>query len=125
VASLDTDNFCLLFYLCKNFDRTIRAALCKIRCSAHILLIETGGYTNQPKNMRLCTLCSSSEVEDEFNFVLKCDCFVDLRVKKIKNRRPSSVKLIQLLSSQNVKQLRNLCIFLKCAFKRRDLVIFS
>jgi hypothetical protein len=69
-----TDNVCLQFYLCNNFDRTIRAALCKIRCSAHILLIETGRYTNQPRNMRLCTVCSSSEVEDEFNFLLKCDC---------------------------------------------------
>jgi hypothetical protein len=56
----------------------------EIRRSTHRLFIETGRHTNLPRNMRLCTLCSSLVVEDEFYFVLKCDCLAGLCVKYLK-----------------------------------------
>jgi hypothetical protein len=73
--------------------------------------------------MRICTYCNTNDVDDEFHFVLKCNFVSDLRIKYVKKYyyiKPSSFKLIQLLSTQNVKQLRNLGKFLKQAFVRRS-----
>jgi hypothetical protein len=80
--------------------------------------------SNIPRNMRICTYCNKTDVDDEFHFVLTCNFVSDLRIKYVKQYyyiKPSSFKLIQLLSTQNVKQLRNLGMFLKQAFVRRSL----
>jgi hypothetical protein len=78
--------------------------------------IETGRYTNTPKNIRICTYCNTTDFDDEFHFVLKCNFVSDLRIKYVKKYyyiKPSSFKLIQLLSTQNVKELHNLGMFFK------------
>jgi hypothetical protein len=57
------------------------------------------------------------DVEDEFHFILKCPKYQEicsLYIKKYHFGRPSVFKLIQILSVQNLKELRNLrkCLFL-------------
>ena len=49
----------------------------KLRISSHNLHIETGRY-NRPKtapNDRICALCNSGDIEDEFHFMLKCTLY--------------------------------------------------
>ena len=55
------------------------AMLSKLRISAHKLAIEGGRYLNIPKHERICTVCYSSEVEDEEHFLLTCRLYKPLR----------------------------------------------
>jgi hypothetical protein len=47
-------------------NRCDRAAICKIRISAHPLMIEGGRHLNIPRTERYCLLCKSNQIEDEF-----------------------------------------------------------
>ena len=66
-----------------NFDE--RAALTQIRISAHDLKIETGRYSNQPRENRICQWCELSMnkivVETEKHFILECDLYTEFRRK--------------------------------------------
>ena len=104
-----TDNFTLQYYLTKNISMEKRKNISRIRLSAHPLKVEKGRYQNIPKKERVCTHCNV--IEDEYHFILTCPLYSDLRNKFIKKYywfKPSTYKLIQLLSSNNVRELRNL-----------------
>ena len=70
-----------LVYLQKSLNPTYRKYLSKFRLSAHSLNIEKGRYNNTNRRDRICTLCNSSDIEDEFHFILKCPIYNDLRVR--------------------------------------------
>lgn len=71
-----------------------------------------------------CILCTS-EIEDEYHFfLLKCPFYCNLKEKFLKKFyyiKPYVFKLIQLLSTQNVKDLCNLGKYFKNAFVIRKL----
>jgi len=67
-------------YLYLKNDRA-RKALSKIRTSSHSLEIERGRHS-KPKtdrNLRICKLCNSNQVEDEYHFIMQCSLYNDLR----------------------------------------------
>jgi hypothetical protein len=45
-----------------------RAAISKIRTSAHLLMIERGRHNNIPTSERFCTVCKSGKIENEEHF---------------------------------------------------------
>ena len=49
-----------------------RFAISRLRISAHMLPVETGRYNNIPKEQRLCQLCNSGLIGDEFHSVIRC-----------------------------------------------------
>lgn len=100
--------------------------LCKFRVQAHSLNIETGRYCKTPLSQRVCALCDTGSIEDEFHFILTCPAFSELRqrfIKKYYYRRTSVFKLVQILSIQNTKTLSNLGKFLYHATERRTLLL--
>ena len=56
----------------------IRKVISQFRVSNHKLQIERGRYENIPRDQRICKLCDSGEIEDEFNFTFKCQKFVKI-----------------------------------------------
>ena len=93
----------------------------KYRLTAHKLSIETGRYYNAPRENRICPLCLTDE-EDEYHFIFICPFYIDLRKLYIKQyfwKRPSVYKLIQLFTSENVKELNGLGLYLHKAEKLR------
>ena len=95
----------------------------RIRLSSHNLFIETGRYTDIVRNERKCILCNLNALEDEFHFALQCTKYNDLRTTYIKKyywSRPSTFKLVQLLSVENRKELCNLGKFNHFACKARN-----
>ena len=56
-------------------NRCDRAAICKIRISAHPLMIERRRHLNIPRTERYCLLCKSNQIEDEKHFLLHCKKF--------------------------------------------------
>ena len=116
------DHFTLQSYLTKRIPMQYKKLICKLRVSSHCLLIETGRYKNIPLERRVCPLCTLA-VEDEFHFFFECPYYSHLRTKFLKKYyyiRPSVFKLIQLLSTQNVKELCNLGKFIKESIELRN-----
>jgi len=119
------DNFEMAFYLRKLLNPKHRHALSKLRLSSHPLLIEQGRHHRPQiqRQNRLCSLCNTRDIEDEFHFVLKCSVYHELRTQYIPRYyqcRPSMVKFIGLLNSTNVGRLRNLSIYVTKALKQRQ-----
>ena len=56
-----------------------RSALCKIRISAHPLMIERGRHLKILSNERFCPVCKTNQIEDEQHFLLHCDGFASQR----------------------------------------------
>ena len=58
---------------------TIRRTFTQFRISNHKLQIEFGRYQNIPREERICKLCNSGEIEDEFHFSLVCHQYSEIR----------------------------------------------
>ena len=121
------DRISLQHYLKKCIPKTYVKYITMLRLSSHSLSIETGRYQGINTVNGLCQFCKS-DVEDEFHFVLKCpvyDCFRKLYIKKYYRTHPSVFKLVQLLCTENFKDLCNLGIFLMKSFNLRQNIIMS
>ena len=117
------DSFCMQFYLLKPIDDVYKKYVTRFRVSSHCLNIEHGRYRNELRENRLCTLCNLNDIEDEFHFILKCPFYSNLRhtyIKPYYYRNPSVFKLVQLMSVQNVRELRNLGKYLLLACKLKN-----
>lgn len=120
------DNLTLQQYLCKYIPKRNRIALTRLRLSAHALYIETGRYRNIVRNERICRICNSEDIEDEYHFLFICPFYQVLREKRIKLyywKKPSVFKLIQLLSTTNVKELTMLSKYIYDATQLRNSMI--
>ena len=53
-----------------------RFTFCRFSTSNHRLPIEVGRWTNVERHNRLCQLCQSCKIGDEFHYVLQCPNFV-------------------------------------------------
>ncbi len=62
-------------------DHKLRKTLTKYRLSDHCLAIERGRHRQrwQPREQRLCSLCSQKELETEEHFLLHCDYYHHIR----------------------------------------------
>lgn len=92
-----------------------RAAICKIRISAHPLYIEQLRYKKKddeiiPKNERFCPLCKSGQIEDENHFILDCDIYKNQRDSfnnKILNITLDNINFSRYNKDNKVKFLLN------------------
>ncbi len=62
-------------------DHKLRKIVTKYRLSDHCLAIERGRHRQrwQPREQRLCSLCSQKELETEEHFLLHCDYYHNIR----------------------------------------------
>ena len=49
--------------------------LCKFRTTNHILPIELVRWQNIERNNRICLLCDTNDIGDEFHYILQCRYF--------------------------------------------------
>ena len=84
-ADIDTGSKTLNYRLFKNKfefknyfnildDRDI-FTFCHFRLNNHKLPIEYGRWNNIPREPRICNLCNTADLGDEFHYLLKCDYF--------------------------------------------------
>lgn len=65
-------------------------------------------------------MCNKNAIGDEYHFTLECDEYNNLRCKYIESyyfKRPSTFKLVQILSVRNNKEVNNLGKYLYSAQK--------
>ena len=80
---------------------------------------------NIDRNYRKCTLCNMNEIEDD-HFILQCPVYETIRkqyIKKYYYRKSKVYKLLQLLNTENIKELRGLENVLIVANNIRDILI--
>lgn len=121
-------NFGYESYLDIILSRKLRIAFTKLRLSAHNLRIETGRYGRNriDQNERLCLLCNTNNVEDEFHFMFKCEVYSTLRKKYIKrlySNRPSMFKLLQIFQCDNSLELVNFSKYIHEALSLRNSLV--
>ena len=110
--------------------KKFRESLTQLRLSSHQLRIETGrhGQRRTDRNERKCQICNSSDLEDEYHFVLICPAYVDLRQKYIPvyyRHRPSVYKFTQLMKTFKPRLIQNLALYVYYAFELRKSIIKS
>jgi hypothetical protein len=99
-----------------------RRALSRLRCSSHPLMIESGRINNIEINDRICPLCDSGEIEDEFHFVLICSFYDVLRLN-LPNRYtvwPNRFKFNLLMRSDQTDIVKSLAFYVYNAFLKRE-----
>ena len=97
--------------------------LAKLRLSSHKLNIEIGRHNKIDRQDRKCIRCNSNDIEDEFHFVLVCPDYINLRnayIPKYYSNRPSVLKFIELVQTNNISLLIKLSIYCIKAFALRN-----
>lgn len=108
------ENFALENYMLK-LPYACRKIMCLFRTRNHHLPIETGRWSNTDISERKCNLCNISP-GDEFHYLMNCKSLASERKRYIKAyyfRQPNIIKFKQLMNVRNLKQLKNLCKFIK------------
>ena len=116
-------DFKLETYLDVIQDNKFKIALSRFRLSSHNLEIERGRYTNVSRADRICRMCNSGFVENEYHFLLVCPVFRHFRRQYMKPyfcSWPSLNKFDNLMSSNNKKEILNLEKFIYFANKQRN-----
>ena len=125
-STVDNSSKCLVYRMYKTeycfedyldiLPCNLGKALCKFRTMNHSLPIEKGRYFNIDRNERLCTLCDTNVIGDEFHYLFECDYFNADRKKYIPKyyyTHPSSFKLNSLMNCKNKSKLVKLALFCK------------
>ncbi len=102
-------------------EGNLRIPLTKFRCSNNYLPIVTGRYDNTPRQERLCLMCDSQEVGDEFHYLFKCSFFDNDRRIYIDNHYltcPNVLDMKQLLNSNDKDVLEKLSRFVSLIMKQ-------
>ncbi|XP_061167256.1 uncharacterized protein LOC133176104 [Saccostrea echinata] len=87
----------------------LQKILIKFRTSNHHLPIETGRWSNIPLDERVCKLCNTGQIADEFHFILECKTLNSIRKNLLHPRfckTPNTLKFSEIMSTTNLKTLK-------------------
>ena len=108
-----------------SYIRILPLKLCKVflafRTRNHRLSVETGSWRSIKHKERMCHFCNQ-DIGDEFHTIMSCQKFKDERIKFLKPyyyRHPNVLKFSSLMNTTNIKQLTQLCYFIKIINKTR------
>ena len=115
-------NTCAMYRIIKNKfgfesyllnDYKCRITLCKLRLGNHKLPIVKGRFYNTNREERICNLCASNSIGDEFHYLFECCYFSEERSKYLKKyfiKHPNTYKMFELFN--NKKYLIKLSTFI-------------
>ena len=81
----------------------------------HKLPVERGRYTDLPRHLRYCEMCTGQVVGDEMHFALECKGLACLRKQYLNPyfcKHPNVIKFRQLFQEENCKLLCKLIDFI-------------
>lgn len=91
-------------------------SMLRFRTGNHKLPVEVGRWNDIELTDRKCQLCQTSNIGDEFHYILECPFFRSERQNLIDPcyyRRPNTLKFKQLLATENESTLVRLAKFMK------------
>ena len=104
----------------------VKYFLVKLRLSSHKLNKEIGRHNTIDRQDIKCIICNLNDIEDEFHIVLICPDYINLRnayIPKYYSHRPSVLKFIELVQTQNTSLLIKLSIYCIKAFTLRNVYV--
>ena len=95
-------------YVDSLINLTDRSMICRLKISAHQLMIEKGRHLNLPTEERICPICNVF-IEDEFHFLFDCSCYKSQRdtfnnkiIRVYKNfNNLNNIKKVNILFNNN------------------------
>ncbi len=78
LASIKTE-FGVEPFVTMNISRYERSILAQLRYGILQIRLETGRYSNEKREDRLCKICNGGVVEDQCHFVLHCPAYIEKR----------------------------------------------
>ena len=106
-------------YLPRKFIANLRCASIDIECNQ-------GRKHNIPYDQRICTVCNTLQIGDEYHFVLICPLLTELRIKYLPAyyyNYPTQIKLNTLLSSTSKHTITSLALYIMNAIELRKLFL--
>jgi len=94
----------------------LRIKYTKFRCRNHKLPVEAGVFAGLERSKRVCTICDSQEIGDEFHYIINCNFFSKERkllIDKYFYTHPSTEKFGKLLQSHDQSKLVKMSKFVK------------
>ena len=91
----------------KHLDLKDRINLCKFRCGNSYIPIISGRFYGVDFEDRICSLCNSREIGDEYHYVMKCTFFKNERQKFIDStywKNPNCIKFGSLFLCKDTKK---------------------
>ena len=107
-------------------EKKYRSALSQFRLSSHDLEIERGRYANVDRDDRICLLCNSNQIENEYHFLFTCPFYRDLRktyLKRYYYQWPTLNILDNLMSTTSRTIVINLAKSVYFASRQRKQII--
>ena len=95
---------------------SLAKVMCKFRCSDHKLPIEQGRFFGIDRNQRVCTLCNSNQLGDEYHYIFQCNFFAADRHRYLPTfcrQAVNTYKYACLMNSVDPNVLMKLALFLK------------
>lgn len=102
-------------------DRKYSIPISKFRSNNHKLPIVTGRYNGILIEKRICDLCDSEEIADEYHYLLKCPYFHAERIKFIDSNyinHPNILSMKKIMNSVHVNTLLNLSKFVSIIMEK-------
>ena len=111
-------------YVKCTFSRADRSILAKFRCGILQLHIETGRFNNTKLEDRVCSMCETNNIEDEFHFLCICPYYSSERLKLYNKVMHGNPVFEQLDDREKFNLLMNKCNmqvlkFLRLAWLKR------
>ncbi len=103
-------------YALSFMNRKHRSDLAWDRCGILPLEIEYGRWQNKPVEERICKVCESGEVENEFHFIFSCTLYNNIRTNFLQNIGNIIPNIRELNEVSQVKTFMSktfLCLFAK------------
>ena len=94
----------------------LRNALCNFRCLNHKLPIEKGRFWGVERDDRICDICNSYSLGDEYHYLFQCSFFNNERRKLLPHihiTNPNTLKFHDLLNSEDYDVIFKLAKFCK------------
>jgi len=113
------DNFSFEKYLIE-VPQKYTTYMTKFRCRNSKLPVEIGCYAGIERVNRICTICMSNDIGDEFHYLFTCSALKKDRntyIDKYYFLNPSSYKMHQLFNTTNKNTIIKLCKFISIIMK--------
>ena len=94
----------------------LRVVLTKFRCRNNKMPVEIGVRDNVPREQRICKLCDTGDIGDEFHYLFICKHFISHIKKYIQPfylKHISTIKMHAIMNVNNINVLTKLALFTK------------